>query len=49
MLLGDSRVEPSADDNWAIEEAAENGHTEVVRLLLNDPRVDRSAVEFFIE
>ena len=26
-----------------LEEASENGHTEVVRLLLTDPRVDPAA------
>jgi len=32
--------DPSADDNYAIKYASENGHLEVVKLLLQDPRVD---------
>jgi hypothetical protein len=30
-------------DNHAIKKASENGHTDVVKLLLADPRVDPSA------
>jgi len=37
------RVDPGAEDNWAIKLASRNGHAEVVRLLLADPRVDPSA------
>ncbi len=33
MLLADSRVDPSSEDNAAIREASENGHVEVVREL----------------
>jgi hypothetical protein len=36
-------VDPSAEDNAAIRVASEEGHTEIVRLLLQDPRVDPSA------
>ena len=31
-----------ADDNWAIRVASVDGHSEVVKLLLQDPRVDPS-------
>ena len=44
LLLQDSRVDPSADDNLAIWRASYYGHAEVVRLLLADPRVDPSAL-----
>ena len=44
LLLADPRVDPSADNNYAIRWAAYNGHTEVVRLLLADPRVDPGAI-----
>jgi len=37
------RVDPSANDNYATKVASENGHAEVVGLLLADPRVDPSA------
>ena len=33
-------VDPSVNNNDAIYLASKNGHTEVVKLLLNDPRVD---------
>ena len=36
-------VNPAAMDNWAIQLASLNGHTEVVRLLLSDPRVNPAA------
>ena len=39
-LLADGRANPCADDNYAIQMAYQNEHTEVVRLLLADPRVD---------
>ena len=42
-LLKDSRVDPSADNNFAIQEASRYGHLEVVRELLKDSRVDPSA------
>jgi ankyrin repeat protein len=42
-LLSDSRVDPSAEDNEALEDAACNGHTEIVKLLLSDSRLDPSA------
>ena len=34
---------PSAEDNHAIREASQNGHLEIVRLLLTDSRIDPSA------
>jgi hypothetical protein len=33
LLLGDSRVNPSARDNEAMRWAAQKGHTEIVKLL----------------
>ena len=45
LLLRDSRatVDPSANDNYAIRLASQNGHVETVKLLLEDNRVDPSA------
>ncbi len=37
VLLTDQRADPSIDDNSAIRKASENGHTEIVKLLLADP------------
>ncbi|EPZ34081.1 hypothetical protein O9G_003161 [Rozella allomycis CSF55] len=37
------QTDPSADGNYAIRLAARNGHTEIVKYLLTDPRVDPSA------
>jgi hypothetical protein len=42
-LLQDPRVDPSADDNCAIQSASTNGYLAVVNRLLQDPRVDPSA------
>ena len=36
-------LDPSYDDNWAIQSASQNGHVEVVKMLLADERVDPSA------
>ncbi|PRP77640.1 ankyrin repeat domain-containing protein 44 [Planoprotostelium fungivorum] len=36
-------ADPSADDNFCIKYAAAYGHIDVVRILLEDPRVDPSA------
>ena len=41
--LQDPRVDPSVEDNVALRCASENGHKEIVKLLLKDPRVDPSA------
>ena len=38
-------VNPAAQDNYAIRWAAGRGHTDVVKLLLGDPRVDAGAVD----
>jgi hypothetical protein len=43
LLLADERVDPSANDNYAIRFAAKNGHKEVVKILLADERIDPSA------
>ena len=40
MLLEDKRVNPAANDNFAIRLASRNGYTEVVKVLLADLRVD---------
>jgi hypothetical protein len=42
-LLQDPRVDPSAQNNFAIAIASMNGHLAVVERLLEDPRVDPSA------
>ena len=39
-LLDDHRVDPSADDNYAIAVASQAGHIAVVNRLLDDTRVD---------
>ena len=43
IMIGDSRVDPSTDNNYAIRLASRYGHVEVVKVLLQDPRVDTSA------
>jgi ankyrin repeat protein len=43
LLLNDSRVDPSDDNNQAIRKACCFGHYKIVELLLNDSRVDPSA------
>jgi ankyrin repeat protein len=43
ILIKDSRIDPSVDDNYAIRWASGGGYTEIVDLLLKDPRVDPSA------
>jgi hypothetical protein len=43
LLLGDPRVDPSADDQLAFRYAALNGHDKVIALLLKDRRVDPGA------
>jgi hypothetical protein len=42
-LLQDKSVDPSANDNYAIRAAAQNGHLAIVDRLLQDERVDPSA------
>ncbi len=34
VLLADARVDPAAEQQFALREACTNGHVEVVRLLL---------------
>jgi hypothetical protein len=43
VLLQDSRVDPTACDNYAIRMASRRGHVEVVRVLMRDPRVNPAA------
>ncbi|KAI8896614.1 hypothetical protein BC833DRAFT_629827 [Globomyces pollinis-pini] len=43
VLLEDTRLNPNANDNWAITMASMTGLTEIVQKLLNDKRVDPSA------
>lgn len=43
ILLADERVNPSAEEVFAIKAAAGKGHVEVVKLLLTDERVNPSA------
>jgi hypothetical protein len=38
-------VDPSAEDNDAIRVAVKNGHEEIVKILLQDPRVDPSSLD----
>jgi hypothetical protein len=42
LLLTDSRIDPSANKNFALHGACRNEHLEVVELLLRDKRVDPS-------
>ena len=39
LLLVDERVDPSAEDNYAIKSASRNEHSRIVKLLLRDQRV----------
>jgi hypothetical protein len=43
LTLKDDEINPATEDNYSIISAASLGHTDVVRLLLNDKRVDPSA------
>nr|QBK88125.1 MAG: hypothetical protein LCMAC202_04870 [Marseillevirus LCMAC202] len=38
-MLADGRADPTARDNEAIQDSSENGHADVVKLLLADERV----------
>ena len=42
ILLKDERVDPSDQNNDAIQWASEKGHLEVVKLLLKDKRIDKN-------
>jgi len=44
LILKDGRVNPSDNDNKAIELALENEYTEIIQLLLEDSRVDPSDI-----
>ena len=43
MLLSDERVDPSADYDYVINCASENGYDRLVTLLIGDMRVDPSS------
>jgi len=43
LLLSDPNIDPSENDNEAIQKASRNGQFEIVKLLLSDSRVDPSA------
>jgi hypothetical protein len=43
LLLLDPRVDPSANNNYAIQKAVSNGNAEIVEMLLTNERVDPSA------
>ena len=45
LLLKHPRVDPTTDDNYAIRWASLQGHWEVVKLLLEDSRVNSSAIQ----
>jgi hypothetical protein len=40
ILLGDSRVNPGIQNNYAIRLASQNGHLQIVERLLEDTRVN---------
>ena len=42
-FVKDQSMDPAEDNNFAIRRAAQNGHVDVVRLLLADARVDPAA------
>jgi hypothetical protein len=42
VLFVGARTDPSADNNFAIQVPCHFGHTEIVKLLLDDARVDPS-------
>jgi hypothetical protein len=44
LLLADPRVDPAAENNWAIRNTSFYGHASVVKLLLADLRVDPAAI-----
>ena len=47
FLLRDSRVDPSAEDNYAIKWSSENGHTEIVKLLLESSKINNETKDFY--
>ena len=46
LLLADGRADPTADDNAAIRLSSQNGHTDVVKLLLGDRRLKAQKTDF---
>lgn len=40
LLLQNHKIDPTIDNNYAIEKASQNDHLLVVELLLKDPRVE---------
>ena len=46
FLLKDTRVDPSDVDNAAIRYASDSGHFDIVKLLLDDERIDLSMCDF---
>lgn len=52
LLMNDPRVDPSAEDNAALEYARDNGRRDIMELLYTDPRVDEKAsmmVDLFVD
>jgi ankyrin repeat protein len=45
LLLNDSKIDPSFDENDYICFAAENGYSEIIELLLKDKRVNPSTLD----
>ena len=43
LLLADPRVNPSAEQDYAVQQACANGYVEVIKLLLADSRMNPSA------
>ena len=43
LLLADDRIDPSFNNNFAIQFASEHGRTDIVKLLLGDKRIDPAA------
>ena len=46
LLLRCPWIDPSVDDNYALQEACYHGHTQVVQLLLKDSRVDPTVDDY---
>jgi hypothetical protein len=44
-LLSDPRVDPSADNNYAIRYASQNGYLEVIKLLKEHEQKPRESIE----
>jgi len=48
LLLKDTRVDSTANDNEALREAEINGHSKIVELLCADPRMKMSTKDLQI-